>query len=462
MPRFDLETTFIRHVVHPVWAKRDHPAYARYRKEFERTQYLSKSDLAELQRKRVQQILQHAFDHCTFYRQRFEEAKLRAQDFGDTGCLTALPALTKTDIQRNMSGLLADNVPENERARNQTGGSTGAPLQFYVDKERLDSRMASTARHDSWAGFEVGDWIAYLWGARLDMLVTPSAWNRMRNRLIYRRVELNTSSIAEQDWVKFIAEVRRIRPSVMLAYAQSAVLFAKYLREHGISDISFSSIITTAEMLLPGQREFLEETLRGKVFNRYGCRELSVIASECESHRGMHVNADALFVEIEPDESLPAPSGKILITDMMNRSMPLIRYEIEDIASWSNGQECECGRKLPLMTALQGRSTDFLTMPDGRKISGPSLTLVIADVCELQHMQIVQNAPDHITLRVVPGRNWETGVEERLRQRLALYLDPRMRLTVEKCSELQIAASGKHRFVINEVSPVAAGSGAAK
>jgi hypothetical protein len=114
------------------------------------------------------------------------------------------------------------------------------------------------------------------------------------------------------------------------------------------------------------------------------------------------------------------------------------------------------------MTALQGRSTDFLTMPDGRKISGPSLTLVIADVCELQHMQIVQDSVDHLTLRVVPGGAWDMSVEERLRQRLSLYLDPRVKVTVERVSELQIAASGKHRFVINKISPVSVESGVAR
>lgn len=462
MLRFDLETSFIRHVVYPVWARRDHPAFARYLREFQRNQFLSKNDLADLQRRRVRDLLHHAFDHCIFYRRRIEEAGLKPKDFDDVGCLSALPPLTKTDIQRNMQTMLADNVAGSDRARNQTGGSTGAPLQFYVDKDRLDSRMASTARHDAWAGFHIGDWVAYLWGARLDMMVTPGTWDKLRNRLIYRRVELNTSSISEQDWSRFIAELRRVRPPVMLAYAQSAVLFANYVREHKITDINFRSIITSAEMLLPGQRELLQETFHGTVFNRYGCRELSVIASECEHHRGMHVNADALFVEIVPDESLPAPSGKILITDMLNRSMPLIRYEIEDIASWEPQQECACGRNLRLMTALQGRSTDFLTMPDGRKISGPSLTLVIADVGELQHMQIVQDSLDHVTLRVVPGRTWDVSVEERLRQRLSLYLDPQVKVTVERVSELQIAASGKHRFVINKVSPATVDSGVAR
>src|SRR5438876_920720 len=166
----DLESRLVRHVIHPLWARRDHRTYARYLAEFKKSQFLSPESLKELQRIRLSRLLNHAYGHCAFYRHRIEEAGLKPRDFDDLASLKALPSLTKTDIQRNMTGLLADNIPEDERYRNQTGGSTGAPLQFYVDKERLDSRMASTVRHDSWAGFNPGDWVAYLWGARLDML----------------------------------------------------------------------------------------------------------------------------------------------------------------------------------------------------------------------------------------------------------------------------------------------------
>jgi len=452
----NLESSFVRHVVHPLWAWRDHPAYKRYLVRFQKSQYYNKEQLAELQRAQVSDLLHHAYAHCSFYRDRMQAAGLSPKDFGDVACLRALPTLTKTDIQRNMAGLQADNIPESARQRNQTGGATGAPLQFYVDKERLDSRMASTVRHDAWANYGPGDWLATLWGARLDLAQEDTFANRMRNRLLYRSISLNTSAVTEKDWQVFLADVRRFKPRAMLAYAQAAVLFADYVREHKITDITFDSIITSAEVLLPGQREYLQETFKGTVFNRYGCREVSVIASECEHHHGLHVNADALYVEIEPDTTLPDNSGKVLITDMFNRSMPLIRYEIEDIASWSAEQQCPCGRKLPLINDLQGRSTDFLIMPSGRKVSGPSLTLVIADVAELQHMQIVQDAAEHIILRVVPGKGWSTSVEDTLRKRLALYLEPGVRADVEICTELEISASGKHRFVINRLKPQAA------
>ena len=123
---------------------------------------------------------------------------------------------------------------------------------------------------------------------------------------------------------------------------------------------------------MPEQREFLEETFGGKVFNRYGCREISLLASECERHTGMHVNSDAVIVEIEPVAGMPENVGRVLVTDLLNRSMPLIRYEIGDFASWVDGPACPCGRSLPRIAQIEGRSTDFLRLPDGTLISGPA------------------------------------------------------------------------------------------
>lgn len=449
---FDLESLLVRDLIHPLWALRDHPHYRHYRQEAERAQYLSREGLRSLQATRLNAILRQAFEHTAYYRSRFLAAGLTAPDLQHPNCVSRLPILTKTDIQQNIDAMVADNVPVHARVRNQTGGSTGMPVQFYVDLERLDSRMASTARHDAWAGYQPGDWCAYLWGARLDMISTNRVWDRLRNRLLYRRIELNTSGIAPEDWAPFIQQVRHLRPPVMLAYAQAAVLFAKHVVENHIRDIRFRSIITTSEVLFPEQRTLLEDTFGATVFNRYGSREVSVLASECEVHQGMHVNADSLLLEVVPDPEIPEPNGKILVTDLLNRSMPLIRYEIGDAGRLTD-RLCACGRTLPLLEDLQGRLTDFLVMPDGKKVSGVALlTWVFADMRGLQHVQLVQERRDAVTMRVVPGPHYDETVERTLLERFAHFLDPRVAVNVERCGEVEISAtSGKRRFVINRI-----------
>ena len=439
----------VRKLIFPLWAIRDHPGFYGYFREFEKNQFLTRQQIQELQLSRVKELLEHAYVNCPFYRQRADEADLQPGRINSLEDFQRFPELTKQDLQDFGSSMLAGNIPASARVRNQTGGSTGSPLQFYVDRKRLASRAASSTRHNLWAGFRPGDWCAYLWGARLDQIIQPGITDWLKNILLYRRLELNTSQIRPADWDRFTRRLRQRRPRFMVAYALSAVQFGRYLQEHGISDIRFKAIITTAEVLLPEQRRLLEATFGARVFNRYGCRELSVIASECE-HQQMHVNADTLLVEII-DGGRSDECGRIVITDLLNYSMPLIRYDIGDVGAWAEAQSCACGRGLPILAEVRGRTTDFLIMPDGTQISGPALTLVIADMPQVRQVQFVQSSANRVVLRAVPGPGYSELTRSELRQRLSLYLQNRVDLTIEEVQEIRSAPSGKYRFVINEV-----------
>ena len=439
----DVMGGLIRNVIHPIWARRDHPYFASYLRAFEKTQYLSHAELQQIQVLRARDLFSHAYMNCPFYRRLMINARFDPAKLSSIEDVSVLPLLTKRHIQDFGPDLKAANMSEMDPIHNQTGGSTGSPLQFLVDRKRFDSRYASTIRHDRWAGVRVGDWKAVLWGARLDQLLTKSWWDHCRNTFLYRAIELNTSSIRKDDWRAFIAAIRKQQPRTLVAYAQSAALFAKYIQEHNISDIAFESVITTAEVLMPADRAVIEKTFHCRVFNRYGCREVSVIASECEQHTGMHINAEALLVEIVPDPAIPPPAGKIVITDLFNYSMPLIRYEIGDVGSFADIQACSCGRGLPLLAQVNGRTTDFLTLPDGRKISGPALTLVVADMADVRQVQFVQRASGHITLRVVPGRDYGAHTALELRKRLSLYLEQMASLDIEEVDGIASEVSGK-------------------
>lgn len=442
-----ISSSIIRHLIYPLWTRRDHPAYAGYSRDFSMSQYLSQSELDDLQNDRLRSQLVHAYRSIPFYRHRMERTGITPLDIHSVHDLPLLPVLTKRDIQDHGAEMLATDVSEKDRVRNQTGGSTGSPLQFWVDKERFDSRRASTDRHNAWAGLRPGDWCAQLWGNRLDTGASILPHITWKHQWLYRTLTLNTSSVSESDLDAYVEVLRRYRPRFMVAYAQSAAMFALHCHTQGYSDIHFDSVITTAEVLLPEKRALIEEVFRTKVFNRYGSRETSVIASECEHHTGMHVNADALLVEIEYSPGLPEGLGRVLITDLLNRSMPLIRYEIGDLASWSQGSPCPCGRVLPRLERVEGRLTDFLTLPDRRRVSGPSLTLVVSDMADVRQVQFVQVLPDHILLKVVPGRGYGSDTEHELHRRLDPYLRGKALLSIVCVDGIPTEPSGKYRFV---------------
>ncbi|MFZ0516980.1 MAG: hypothetical protein WBG23_01605 [Acidobacteriaceae bacterium] len=444
---FDFTGAAIRHVIQPLWAKVNHPTFASYMREFERNQYLHPDDLRKLQMRRLRQQLIDAYRYVPFYRHRMTQAGLTPLDIRTHEDLRLLPVLTKRDIQDHQDLLVSSNVPPSKRQQNQTGGSTGSPLQFFVDVERLDSRMASVARHNTWAGLRIGDWYAHPWGSRFDVGDTPDPSPAWRQKFLYRNLSLHTAAVSEEAMMRFVEVLRKYRPKYMVAYAQSAVLFAEFCTANNIRDITFESMIVSAEMLLPGKREILEETFRGKVFDRYGCREVSVIASECEYHRGLHVNADALIVEVEAAPNLPSGMGRVLVTDLLNRSMPLIRYEIGDLASLESDMRCPCGRSLPLIGNIQGRTSDFLRLPSGRMIAGPSLALLAADMNDVRQVQFIQADPAHVTLKVVAGNGYCQRTEEELRRRMQPYLEKESSLSIVTADSIPSEPSGKYRFV---------------
>lgn len=441
---------FIGKIAYPLWARRDHPAYRKYSKLFNREQYVSASELQNLQMERLRHQLAHAYKNIPFYRRRMDEAGLTPFDINSFSDFKKLPLLTKRDIQDHQVELLSPTVPQSKREMNQTGGSTGSPLQFWVDKERFDARRASTDRHNAWAGLRPGDWCAQLWGARIEMGTSTIPQVSWRSRLFHRVLPLNTGRLTRESLDAYIKLLRKYRPRHMVAYARAAVLFADYCKEIGADDIQFDSMITTAEVLLPEQRAVLEETFRGKVFNRYGSREVSVIASECEHHTGMHVNADVLLVELEPVPGLKGNMGRVVVTDLFNRSMPLIRYEIGDLACWAEDVPCPCGRSLPRLARIEGRTTDFLRMPDGTLVSGPLLALVIADMPDIRQVQFIQRGPTKVHLNIVARAGNTLGAVEELKMRLFPYFRDTVELSTSLVENIPCEISGKYRFVKTE------------
>src|SRR5204862_198522 len=284
------------------------------------------------------------------------------------------------------------------------GGSTGTPITFYLNGDRKCSRAAATLRHNRWAGWEVGDRAAVIWGAPRDR---PGSgwWTKLRGWLLREPLWLDTGMMTEETLQEFHRALWRYRPRVIQAYARAAVLFARYLEARGLRPYRPLSIVTSAEVLEDEDRAVLERVFGCPVFNRYGCREVSVIASECTAHRGMHVMAEGLYLEIEtPDgPARPGEVGSILVTDLMNHAMPLLRYRIGDLGARAGGT-CPCGRALPRLEKVAGRVTDFLVGASGQLVSGVFLaTYIVAQRPALGQVQIHQERAGHVVYKLRPG-----------------------------------------------------------
>jgi len=449
-PLVDPSALLIRHVLYPLWALKNGSSRLRYLADLEKSQYWSASRLIDQQWAFFKTMVAHAYETCPYYRQKFRKAGISPGDLHSRADIDGIPTIAKEEIQEHWNEMVSTKYSAESLIRDMTGGSTGSPVQFYYDKDRLDSRVGAILRHNRWAGWEIGDRAAILWGAPQDTKVSGKLRDRIRTWIHERRLILDASALSEAVMADFARELIRYRPTVLQAYSNTLGLFARYVQAQKIEGIRPRGIVCSAEVLTEDNRRLIEETFGCAVYNRYGCREFAVIASECDAHQGLHINAENLLVEVvQNGRSCRGEDGEIVVTDLRNFAMPMIRYRIRDMGRIKE-KSCACLRGLPLMELSGGRVTDFLTATDGSKVSGIVVaTYVITNLAGIRQMQFVQNERGSVTINVVKGHEWSSQTLIDLTARVHKYLGNDMRLQLIFRDNIPLERSGKYRFSIS-------------
>lgn len=441
-----------RNVVYPLWVRKIGSARLRYLHELEASQHWSRQRHEDEQLARFRVLFAHAYATCPYYTEKYRRAGITPDDIRSRADIDRVPPITKEEIQENRDALVSSRYRREDLIKDMTGGSTGSPMQFFYTQDRHDRREAATLRHDRWSGWDIGERRAVLWGAPQDTRLTTGWKSRARETLIEARTILDAASIDEAKMAAFHQKLVDYRPVVLQAYANTLGLFARYLEANGGSRIKPQGIITSAELLTEENRRLIEGVFGCPVYNRYGSREVAVIASECERHQGLHVNAENLLVEVLADgHSALDADGEIAITDLMNDAMPMIRYRIRDVGRLRSAP-CTCSRGLPLLDLSGGRVTDFLTATGGSKVSGIVLaTYVITNLPGLRQVQFVQSERGSVAVNVVKGPAWSEQTLVELTKRIHHFLGADMRLDLRFLDAIAPAPSGKFRFSISSL-----------
>lgn len=422
----------------------------KYYQELNESQWWSADEIAALQFKRLQALLSHAYQNVPYYSQKFKEMGLEPGDIKTLDDLPKLPILTKQDVRENLPDLVAQNFPRSKMIPWATGGSTGEPLQFYVTEESKGRGAAASNRAYFWYGYEVGDKVAYLWGSQRDISLQQGLSNKITH-LLLRTIFLDAFDMSEKKMEGFAQKLARFKPKTIIAYASAAYLFAKYLRYKEIKNIKPRAVITQAEKLFPEQRQLIEEIFGCEVFDFYGSREVSAMAAECPQHKGYHISAENVVLEfLKGNEPVsPGETGKILVTDLHNYAMPFIRYESGDLGMPSS-EKCSCGRGLPLMKEIIGRTSDIIVGANGKNIHGEFFTHLFWDKPWVKQFQLFQDRNKNIAIRIVledePARNDLATIRTTIRQEVGSEI----KVDILFVDSIGSTKSGKYRFTISE------------
>lgn len=446
---------FTKYVLYPMLQFYQRQDTLRQLKELERTQWLSVDEIKKIQWEKLKNLIDYAYVNVPYYRRTFDALNITPKDITTLDDLRKIPILNKEDITNNINKIISLNYGKKDLIKNSTGGSTGVNLHFFNDKKRWGHVSAIAIRNNRWAGLDIGDKSAMLWGSIFDLSLQDKFKGKIYNKL-FRRLFLSSYDLSEKNMSAYAKKLVQYRPMVVTGYSSPLYLFAKFHEENNIEAINPKSIISSAEILYRYQRDLIESVFKCKVFNRYGCREFGSIAHECSEHSGLHVNAEHVYVECLKENGEPAASGEkgeLVITDLDNYGMPFIRYKIGDLGVPSD-RKCNCGRGLPLLEKIEGRTFDIIVGTNGRHLGGTFWTLLLRTAVNgIKQFQVIQESKNELNIRIVVDEAFRLEYIDVLTNKIHAYCGEDMNVDFEIVDEIPLTKSGKFRFVISKVSP---------
>ncbi len=426
-----------------------------YYEELKESQWLSGQTIKELQERKLRRLIRHAYYHVGFWRQTFDENGLTPDDINTIEDLAKIPLLSKTAVRENLYfDMLSDNHNKKKILRISTSGSTGEPFVCFADQHQLEIRWAATLRCVEWTGYRFGDRCARLWHQTLGMTPVQVAREAF-DAWLTKRVFVPAFALSDGNMKSFIEKMKRHQPVLLDGYAESFNFLAAYVKSHGITGLRPKAIISSAQVLPEQTRKIIEDAFGCKVFDKYGSREFSGIAYECEAHEGHHIVAETYIVEVLKDgqPAQPGEMGEVVVTDLNNFCMPLIRYRVGDLVmAMDNNIPCPCGRGLPRIGEIEGRTQAIVFGTNGTYMPSSFFYHVIKDYDHvLKQYQVVQDKLGAISLKIVKAPRFD---DEQFKEVIAVlhkYLGHDLKIDVEYVDHIALGRTGKHQAVISNV-----------
>lgn len=443
-------TRFVSRVLFPLHERlKQHETVAVLR-GMEETQWWPAEQLRDLQVVRLRALLADAGQQVPYYRNLFEQFKFDPAGIKSLSDLQRLPFLTKSVIRTNTEEL--KHARANGLSRFNTGGSSGEPLVFFIGSKRVSHDVAAKWRVTRWWGVDIGDPEIVLWGSPIELHVQDRV-RQIRDTLIRTQL-LPAFEMSEQKLDKFIATIRGKCPRMLFGYPSALSLLARHAERRGVplNKLGIMVVFVTAEKLYEDQRATITRVFGCPVANGYGSRDAGFIAHECPSG-GFHITAEDIVVELIDPNGCPVPvgtPGEIVVTHLATQDFPFIRYRTGDIAVLDD-RKCACGRGLPLLREIQGRSNDFIVASNGTIMQGAALTYLIRDMQGIEAFKIVQESLQLTKVFLVVGSSFDhsrsTDIVNSFRRRLGEQVD----IKIEFVDEIKPEKSGKYRYIISRV-----------
>lgn len=420
----------------------------KYYHQFNKMQWNTLDENIEYQRKKLYQIIKFAIENVPYYRELKIGSISEETIFED---IKKFPILTKKIIRQEGDRMLPDCRINDWMYWDQSGGTTGEPLKVRHSGAFFDEGQGIALSLDQWAGRNLGDKQVRLWGNEKEIITG----HKDRLNQIYRWMRnervLNTFKLDDELMEKYLKEIEDYKPTMILAYVQSMRELALYSKRKGRETYSPKGIMTSAGTLTKELHEYLLQTFKCPIINRYGSREAGQIACSCEKNEGLHINMLSHYLEILDEKNEKCEEGRIVLTLLSEKAMPLIRYDIGDLGKLSDRQ-CSCGRGLQLLEKVSGRVVDVFKTADGKKIDGEYFTHILYTVPQVRQFQIIQDKIDHVLVKLVLSNDEvKRDFIDVLVMEIKKLLGEDVQIEVKEVDEIPPQKSGKRAYTISYV-----------
>lgn len=412
-----------------------------------KTQWLSLAQMRELQDEKLRRLVRHAYRNVPYYRARMQDAKVHPNDIRTQDDLHKLPLLGKDDVRSHIYfDIMSENHDKSEVLKITTSGSTGEPFVCYADRQQLEFRWSATLRSQEWTGYRYGDPCVRLWHQTLGMS-SSQVRKELFDAKFLRRKFIPVFEMREEILPDIVRQVSEGEPTLVDGYAEALNLIGQYIKVNGGLEHHPRGVMSSAQTLPENSRKIIEEAFGCRVFDKYGGREFSGIAYECEAHQGHHVVSEGFIVEVLRDgrPALPGEVGEVVITDLNNYCMPFLRYRIGDLAeAMDNTKTCACGRGMPRIGKIEGRVQSIIQGLDGRYLPGTFFAHYLKEFdYAFKLYQVVQEEPETMVFKVVKGSRYSDDVLQEVLATFRQYLGEGMKVDVQFVDTLEMVRTGK-------------------
>jgi phenylacetate-CoA ligase len=430
------------------WALKGYSAY-RIGCLLDESQWWPRETLQEFRDEKLRRLISHCYLHVPYYGRIMRERGLLPKDIQSARDLEKLPVLTKSLVRANWQDLRATNVPDTAISIAATGGTTGEPMKIAKHLGTEAWANMSFERGLAWGGRRPGDRYVVLTGGSL--WGSHQTWWRKIIGPFTGKIGMPALDLGRANILQYAEVVRTYKVAFLVGYATTIYDFARLLLERK-ETLKLEAVFTTASHLYPEWADTIRQAMGSKVYSFYGCGESNSMGFQCNEGQTYHIPEEHVILEVESDSGQRSlyGTGGVLLTDLDNDAMPLLRYQNGDYLTLSS-HECNCGRSLMMIFNLEGRIHDFLYNTDGQRVASGISTVTMRYVDGVDEFQVRQDRLNHMVILIVARKPLQDETFAYIKKSFRHYLGDQMDVEIQLVDNIPRTKAQKRRIIINEM-----------